>query len=153
MTAPIPLPMKLATIVLMVTASVSACSSSGKEATKPVTSAGSPSAGATIPSGDNGALKDPVGDIKALSGFTCKPVADGSWSADGTLTNTTGDKGTYLVTVSIIKTKGNTVLAQVSRIITLEKGAKTHFAVERVYKKDGKGVSCAPRVVVQKGSA
>ncbi|MCW2755541.1 MAG: hypothetical protein JWQ32_2952 [Marmoricola sp.] len=153
MTASVPLRMKIATVILVVAAAASACSTGDKEAAKPLPGVGSHTPGSTVPSGDNGDLQNPVGDIRALSGFTCKPVADGSWSAAGTLTNAAGARGTYLVTVSIIKTKGNTVVAQASRTITLAKGATKHFAVNRVYKNSGKGLSCAPRVVVQKGSA
>lgn len=106
----------------------------------------SASADATVPSGDNGDLANPVGARSDLVDFSCKEKG-GTWSAKGTLQNSSGDEATYLVQVSVHSAKAGTVFGSKDDTIEIKAGKKSDFELDGIYAGKEKKVDCTARVV------
>ena len=130
---------------------LTACSGSGDDTSdSPHKEAAPPSAPASasskVPSGDNGKIKDPTGDIAALSDFACDKNGK-SWSATGRLENTTDGDATYLLQVSVHSASAGTVFGSAEKTFELAAGKKTKFSLDDIYSGREKKVDCTPRVV------
>ena len=105
-----------------------------------------PTASATVHNTDTGDLKNPVGAIVDLTGFSCS--ADGGvWTARGKLVNAQKLAQTYYVTVAVITPADSNVVGSDWRKITVKAGDSLEFSIDSVAKSSASGLKCVPRVV------
>lgn len=116
---------------------------SAPESTTPASDA----AARTRVSGETGDLHDPRGTIGALTDFVCEPDENGTWAAEGDLSNATDGTLRYLVTVNLIESTSHRVLASADAAYELQPGAKEHVAFSDIAISAGAGEECVPRVV------
>jgi hypothetical protein len=135
----------LSAVLCFVAVGMAACSSDSDGGDNP--GSADPQESNTAISGPTGDLVEPRGAIAALSDFTCKPGEGGTWSAEGTLTNSSKSRTRFLVTVSVIRSKTHEVLGDVEETYALKAGADQQIKLHEIYDKDHKGLECVPRVI------
>ena len=136
-------------ICCLLSAGLGGCTDSNRDddAGPSASTPGPPETGKDVVSGNTGDLKHPQGAIDALSEFTCEAGRDGSWSAKGTLTNTSKSQTRYLVSVSVIKSQTSEVLGSAEKTYTLKPQEHRDLAMDDIYNKAREGMECVPRVV------
>jgi hypothetical protein len=135
----------LSAVLCVVAAGMAACSSDSDGGDNP--DSVEPQETNTAISGPTGDLVEPQGAIDALSDFTCKPGEGGTWSAEGTLTNSSKSETRFLVTVSVISSKTHQVLGDAEKTYALKAGANEQITLREIYSKHHKGLECVPRVI------
>jgi hypothetical protein len=105
-----------------------------------------PTASATVHNTDTGDLKNPVGAITDLTGFSCS-ADNGVWAAKGKLINAQKSAQTYYVTVAVITPADSNVVGSDWRKITVKAGDSLEFSIDSVAKSSTSGLKCVPRVV------
>lgn len=132
-------------VLALATGACSADDGGDAEATaKPVTEAAAEQS--NIPSGDNGALEDPVGARGDLVGFECAKEG-GEWSASGVLLNSSDEEATYVVQVTVHSAKGGTVVGSAEDTLTVNAGKEADFEFGDLYSGKEKNLDCTPRIV------
>lgn len=101
----------------------------------------------SIPAGNNGHLKNPVGAISELSGFSCTKDAAGSWSASGVVSNRSTSSTGYILQVTVIEKKVDTVVGNVQKQFTVAAGHRVQIKAPNFYKSRKANLQCAPRLV------
>ncbi len=113
----------------------------------PASTTAEPSDARARVSGETGDLHDARGAIGALSDFVCQPDEDGTWAAEGNLSNATDQTLRYLVTVNIIDSTSHRVLASADAAYEVKPGAIEQVAFSDIAISAGAGEECVPRVV------
>lgn len=86
-----------------------------------------------------------VGARAALSGFECKADDKGRWSAKGTLNNVDGSEAAFVVRISVAR-KNSSVVASVTKDVTVKPSAEVRLDVPDFGKATGKGLECSAHV-------
>lgn len=117
-------------------------------ATTPAASRTSPTRTAvSVPAGDNGNLIHPVGAISALSGFKCAADASGRWSASGVVSNASSMPAKYLLNITVIEKKVDTVLGGVQKQFTVAARHRVAIKSSNFYTSKKSNLQCLPRLV------
>lgn len=102
---------------------------------------------AAVPAGDNGNLIHPVGAISALSGFKCTADGTGRWSASGVVSNTAPLSSRYVLDITVIEKKVDTVVGSVHKQFTVKGGHRVEIKAPNFYTSRKSNLECLPRLV------